>query len=46
MEAARANRSIMTIEIPDSATAQAAAGLAREAAPAFLLNHSYRTFLF
>jgi hypothetical protein len=36
----------MTIEIPDSATAQAAAGLAREAAPAFLLNHSYRTFLF
>jgi hypothetical protein len=36
----------MAIEIPDSATAQAAAGLAFQAAPTFLLNHSYRTFLF
>ncbi len=32
--------------IPQSPTAQAAAHLAAEAAPAFLLNHSYRTYLF
>ena len=32
--------------IPDSLTAQAAANLAAEAAPTYLLNHSYRTYLF
>lgn len=32
--------------IPDSPTAQAAAHLAAEAAPAYLVNHSYRAFLF
>lgn len=32
--------------IPSSLTAQAAADLAAEAAPAYLLNHSYRTYLF
>lgn len=32
--------------IPHSPTAQAAADLAAEAAPAYLLNHSYRTYLF
>jgi hypothetical protein len=32
--------------IPHSPTAQAAAALAAEAAPAYLLNHSYRTYLF
>ncbi|MER7416467.1 HD domain-containing protein [Micromonospora peucetia] len=36
----------MLATIPDSATARAAADLAREAAPPFLLNHSYRTYLF
>jgi hypothetical protein len=32
--------------IPQSPTAQAAAHLAAEAAPAYLLNHSYRTYMF
>ncbi|MEU7768635.1 HD domain-containing protein [Nocardia sp. NPDC049190] len=32
--------------IPDSPTARAAADLAAEAAPRYLLNHSYRTYLF
>jgi HD superfamily phosphodiesterase len=32
--------------IPRSPTAQAAAALAAEAAPAYLLNHGYRTYLF
>jgi hypothetical protein len=32
--------------IPSSPTARAAADLAAEAAPAYLLNHSYRTYLF
>jgi hypothetical protein len=32
--------------IPESATAAAAAALAAAAAPPYLLNHSYRTFLF
>ena len=36
----------MTLSIPSSPTAQAVAGLAAEAAPAYLLNHSYRTYLF
>lgn len=36
----------MRVTIPDSPTAQAAADLARTAAPPFLLNHSYRTYLF
>lgn len=36
----------MPATIPDSPTAQAAADLARAAAPQFLLNHSYRTYLF
>jgi hypothetical protein len=36
----------MHVTIPDSPTAQAAAELARAAAPPFLLNHSYRTYLF
>lgn len=36
----------MSLAIPDSPTARAAADLARAAAPPFLLNHSYRTYLF
>ncbi|WP_327588145.1 HD domain-containing protein [Nonomuraea sp. NBC_00507] len=36
----------MIPSIPSSLTAQAAADLAAEAAPAYLLNHSYRTYLF
>jgi HD superfamily phosphodiesterase len=36
----------MSLTIPDTPTARAAADLVREAAPAFLLNHSYRTYLF
>ncbi|MDP4510963.1 HD domain-containing protein [Nonomuraea turcica] len=36
----------MIPSIPSSLTAQAAANLAAEAAPAYLLNHSYRTYLF
>lgn len=36
----------MRVTIPDSPTADAAAELARMAAPPFLLNHSYRTYLF
>jgi hypothetical protein len=36
----------MIPSIPDSPTAKAAAELAAEAEPAFLLNHSYRTYLF
>ncbi len=32
--------------IPDSPTARAAADLAAEAAPTYLFNHSYRTYLF
>lgn len=36
----------MAPTIPDTPTAQAAAGFAHEAAPPFLLNHSYRTYLF
>jgi hypothetical protein len=36
----------MTFEIPSSPTARAVAGLAAEAAPGYLLNHSYRTYLF
>jgi hypothetical protein len=36
----------MIPSIPHSPTAQAAAHLAAEAAPAFLLNHSHRTYLF
>ncbi|MEV1250110.1 HD domain-containing protein [Nonomuraea sp. NPDC049750] len=32
--------------IPQTPTTQAAADLAAEAAPAYLLNHSYRTYLF
>jgi hypothetical protein len=36
----------MVPSIPSSLTAQAAADLAAEAAPAYLLNHSYRTYLF
>ncbi|GAA2355126.1 HD domain-containing protein [Nonomuraea africana] len=36
----------MIPSIPHSPTAQAAADLAAEAAPAYLLNHSYRTYLF
>lgn len=36
----------MPATIPDSPTARAAADLARTAAPPFLLNHSYRTYLF
>lgn len=35
----------MPIELPDTPVAQAAAALAEEAAPAALLNHSYRTYL-
>jgi hypothetical protein len=36
----------MIPSIPQSPAAQAAAHLAAEAAPAYLLNHSYRTYLF
>ncbi|MGF7120656.1 HD domain-containing protein [Rhodococcus sp. BE178] len=36
----------MAVTIPDSPTALAAADFARVAAPQFLLNHSYRTYLF
>lgn len=36
----------MSPTIPDTPTARAAAALAREAAPPFLVNHSYRTYLF
>ena len=33
-------------QLPDTPTTQAVAAFAREAAPAFLVNHSYRTYLF
>ncbi|MEI7056732.1 HD domain-containing protein [Nocardioides sp. CCNWLW239] len=36
----------MSTTTPDTPTARAAAALAQEAAPAFLVNHSYRTYLF
>jgi hypothetical protein len=36
----------MIPSIPDSPTARAAADLTAEAEPTFLLNHSYRTYLF
>jgi hypothetical protein len=36
----------MIPSLPHSPTARAAADLAAEAAPAYLLNHSYRTYLF
>lgn len=36
----------MIPEIPRTPTTRAAADLAAEAAPAYLLNHSYRTYLF
>ncbi|GAA0210156.1 HD domain-containing protein [Saccharothrix mutabilis subsp. mutabilis] len=37
---------MVIVEIPQTPTARAAADLAAEAAPAYLLNHSYRAYLF
>ena len=45
-QANRMEKLVIAVDVPDTETAMAAAGLLAAAAPPFLIKHSYRTFCF